>query len=1191
MIIALSDAGVVVGEEKNKQLNKIVIKSLIEEALLYQTTKNKISEEELNEAIQTIEERNKMPKGYLIQFLKSKSVNLNSFKAQIGAEIIKTNILSGFSRTVTITPKEINALIMATNEKDAEISAQIFTSKNKDAKILQKMYNLQKRLKNCQTVKPSLYSDFSTIEVINQKLSALNPTMQTIIKDLNIGEKSSVFETKDGFKVILMCDKKVINVTNDENTYILNFLTNKKISQKAQKFLEDLRKKSYIKHASKHGIIPLKKYGQNFIFDNNLCDKIVRVSGLEENDIVLEVGPGSAGLTRSILNKNPAVLTVIESDARCLPLLQEIKTIYPNMNIIHGNACKFDLPIILPRKINIISNLPYHIGTELVIKWLKQLTFINSMTLMLQREVVDRICAKVGTKSYGRLSIICQLLCKVEKCFEVGPKSFYPAPKVYSSIVKLIPSEKVFSPELIEKIELVTKFAFSERRKMIKTSLKKLTPQIEDFLATLKIDNSCRAENLTPNDYLSLAQLSNLVLYYINKILINNKFQSFSLASLGCFLALSFVTYNPEDPSFNSVFGLSSFIIPFCCIFWSLSLWRLQKKCITIRMSVMLLSVITLSILLTNIKINYLPAGTGGVLVKLISSGNFLSFITKFNLPPAAMTSQVRKEELPTKSSFLNYKEGLSSSKEVDPTKNVTQAGNFQFIKQFLPSKQDGEDISCLPPVELLRQANAQNIKIESPGELQQTSQTLLTVLGDFGVKGQIINISQGPVVTLYEFEPAAGTKSSRIIGLSEDIARSLSAISTRIAVIPGRNVLGIELPNKQRAFFCLRELIETPEYQDSSIMLPLILGKDLAGRPFIADLAKMPHLLVAGTTGSGKSVAINTMIISLLYRYTPEECRLIMIDPKMLELSAYDGIPHLLTPVVTEATKAVVALKWAVKEMENRYRAMSNIGVRNIAGYNSKILAAIKDGKVIERTIQTGFDPDTGKPIYETVVINMQKLPFIVIIVDEMADLMLVAGKDIELSIQRLAQMARAAGIHLIMATQRPSVDVITGVIKANFPSRISFKVTSKIDSRTILGEQGSEQLLGMGDMLYMGNAAKITRIHGPFVDDREVEEITQYLRSTGMPEYISAVTQPIEEEETNVEHFDNEKEKRLEELYKAALQIVKKERKATTSYIQRCLNIGYNTAATIIEKMEQKGIISAPNHVGKREILLPEE
>lgn len=490
-----------------------------------------------------------------------------------------------------------------------------------------------------------------------------------------------------------------------------------------------------------------------------------------------------------------------------------------------------------------------------------------------------------------------------------------------------------------------------------------------------------------------------------------------------------------------------------------------------------------------------------------------------------------------------------------------------------------------LPPLDILAEGTSQNFKSQTKDELEAKSQELISVLGDFGVKGRIIDVKEGPVVTMYEFEPAAGTKSSRVIGLADDIARSLCAVSTRIAVIPGRNALGIELPNRQRMFFRLKELIKTKEFHDKSIALPLILGKDLAGFPMIADLAKMPHLLVAGTTGSGKSVAINAMIISLLYRYSPQECKMIMIDPKMLELSAYDNIPHLMTPVVTEPAKAVTALKWAVKEMENRYRLMSNLSVRNISGYNLKLQEAIDKGQTLERKIQTGFDSETGKPIHDTVPIEMVKMPFIVVIVDEMADLMLVAGKDIETSIQRLAQMARAAGIHIIMATQRPSVDVITGVIKANFPSRISFKVTSKIDSRTILGEQGSEQLLGMGDMLYMGNSSRILRVHGPFVEDSEVEKVTNFLRTTAAPDYISAVTEPIDDD-IAMDASESEND-----LYAQALTIVKNERKTSISYIQRSLRIGYNRAANLVEELEKNGILSSPNHSGKREVLLPED
>jgi S-DNA-T family DNA segregation ATPase FtsK/SpoIIIE len=491
-----------------------------------------------------------------------------------------------------------------------------------------------------------------------------------------------------------------------------------------------------------------------------------------------------------------------------------------------------------------------------------------------------------------------------------------------------------------------------------------------------------------------------------------------------------------------------------------------------------------------------------------------------------------------------------------------------------------------MPSVNLLAKVPAKTKKNQpSESALKQNAAMLESVLQDFGVHGEIINIRPGPVVTLYELEPAAGTKSSRVIGLADDISRSMSAISARIAVIPGRNAIGIELPNRTRETVYMRELIEDDAFAKTSAKLPLVLGKDIGGDPIIADLARMPHLLVAGTTGSGKSVSINTMILSLVYHMSPEQCRFIMIDPKMLELSVYDNIPHLLTPVVTEPGKAVVALKWTVKEMENRYRLMASLGVRNIDSYNKRVKEAKANGEVIRREVQTGFDPDTGKPIYETQEMDMSALPYIVVIVDEMADLMLVAGKDIEGSIQRLAQMARAAGIHLIMATQRPSVDVITGVIKANFPTRISFQVTSKIDSRTILGEQGAEQLLGQGDMLHMMGGGRISRVHGPFVSDQEVEDIVAFLKLQGEPSYIESVTYDEEAEEGA---FDDEEETEEDKLlYDRAAQIVIRDRKASTSYIQRCLKIGYNRAARLIEKMERDGLVGPANHVGKREVL----
>jgi DNA segregation ATPase FtsK/SpoIIIE, S-DNA-T family len=490
-----------------------------------------------------------------------------------------------------------------------------------------------------------------------------------------------------------------------------------------------------------------------------------------------------------------------------------------------------------------------------------------------------------------------------------------------------------------------------------------------------------------------------------------------------------------------------------------------------------------------------------------------------------------------------------------------------------------------LPSIKLLSPPPKGKKTTLSENALTQNAKLLESVLQDFGVNGNIVEIRPGPVVTLYELEPAAGTKSSRVIGLADDIARSMSAISTRIAVIPGRNAIGIEMPNAYRETVYFREMLEIPDFSASEAKLPLALGKNIGGEPIIVDLARMPHLLVAGTTGSGKSVAINTMIMSLLYRLTPDECKFIMIDPKMLELSVYDGIPHLLSPVVTEPGKAVVALKWTVKEMENRYRLMNNHAVRNIEGYNKKLRDAKARGNQLTRKVQTGFNPDTGEPIIEEVALDMNELPFIVVVVDEMADLMIVAGKDIEGSIQRLAQMARAAGIHIIMATQRPSVDVITGVIKANFPTRISFQVTSRIDSRTILGEQGAEQLLGQGDMLYMAGGGRITRVHGPFVSDKEVEEVVAHLKLQGEPNYVEDVTRDEEEEGA----FGEEGEK--DAMYDQAVAIVARDRKASTSYIQRCLKIGYNRAASIIEQMEREGVVGAANHVGKREVLVRED
>ncbi len=497
-----------------------------------------------------------------------------------------------------------------------------------------------------------------------------------------------------------------------------------------------------------------------------------------------------------------------------------------------------------------------------------------------------------------------------------------------------------------------------------------------------------------------------------------------------------------------------------------------------------------------------------------------------------------------------------------------------------------------LPPLDLLDLPDIDSRRnAVNKDALEQNARLLETVLEDFGVRGTIVKIRPGPVVTLYELEPAPGTKTSRVIGLSDDIARSMSAVSVRVAVVAGRNAIGIELPNLRREMVYLRELLESDAFERSSAKLTLALGKDIGGSPIFVDLARMPHLLVAGTTGSGKSVAINTMILSLLYRMSPDQCRFIMIDPKVLELSVYEGIPHLLTPVVTEPGKAVVAFKWAVREMEERYRAMAHLGVRSIAAYNARLAEANKKGEVLNRRVQTGFD-DNGKPVFEEQPLSMEPLPFIVIVVDEMADLMLVAGKDIEAAVQRLAQMARAAGLHLIMATQRPSVDVITGTIKANFPTRVSFQVTSKIDSRTILGEQGAEQLLGHGDMLHMVGGGRITRIHGPFVSDKEVETVVKYLETQGEPDYLDAVT---EDEDGSAFPLpggvDGSGGNSGDALYEEAIALIAREGKASTSFIQRHLQIGYNRAARIIERMEDEGIVSKANRVGRREVLIAKD
>ncbi|KAA0685246.1 DNA translocase FtsK [Azospirillum brasilense] len=527
------------------------------------------------------------------------------------------------------------------------------------------------------------------------------------------------------------------------------------------------------------------------------------------------------------------------------------------------------------------------------------------------------------------------------------------------------------------------------------------------------------------------------------------------------------------------------------------------------------------------------------------------------------------------------------------PVVTPPAGGKTKAADQGRPAKQaalnlEEADGYELPPLDLLQivPTSVRGEKVDEAA-LRENAVKLEGVLSDFGVRGEVQKVHPGPVVTLYELEPAPGTKSSRVIGLADDIARSMSAVSVRVAVVPGRNVIGIELPNAKRETVLLRELLAGDVFDKTAGKLLLALGKDIGGQSVVADLARFPHLLVAGTTGSGKSVAINTMILSLLYRLPPDRCRFIMIDPKMLELSVYEGIPHLLTPVVTDPKKAVVALKWTVREMEDRYRNMSKLGVRNIEGYNARLREARADGELLTRRVQTGFDPDTGKPIFEEQPLDLKELPYIVVIVDEMADLMLVAGKDIEAAIQRLAQMARAAGIHLIMATQRPSVDVITGTIKANFPTRISFQVTSKIDSRTILGEQGAEQLLGQGDMLYMAGGGRITRVHGPFVADGEVEQVVKFLKTQGEPSYVDSITEEDDEDGGSFDDGSGAGGGSGDDLYDKAVAVVCRERKASTSFIQRQLRIGYNSAARLIERMETEGVVSKPNHAGKREVL----
>jgi DNA segregation ATPase FtsK/SpoIIIE, S-DNA-T family len=518
------------------------------------------------------------------------------------------------------------------------------------------------------------------------------------------------------------------------------------------------------------------------------------------------------------------------------------------------------------------------------------------------------------------------------------------------------------------------------------------------------------------------------------------------------------------------------------------------------------------------------------------------------------------------------------------------QGGARRPLRERQPSLALGDSYT-LPSVDLLNPIPAPVNVVLDKAALARNARLLESVLDDFSVKGEIVEVRPGPVVTMYELEPASGIKASRVIQLADDIARNMSALSARVATIPGRSVIGIELPNAKREMVSFAELVSSPAFEDQVASLPIILGKNIAGDPVVADLAPMPHLLVAGTTGSGKSVGLNCMILSLLYRLTPEQCKMILIDPKMLELSVYDDIPHLLSPVVTEPAKAIRALKWTVEQMEERYRMMASVGVRQLSSFNAKVREAKMKGAPLGRRVQTGYDPETGQPRYELEELDYEVLPQVVVVVDELADLMMTAGKEVEFLIQRLAQKARAAGIHLIMATQRPSVDVITGVIKANLPTRISFSVTSKIDSRTILGEQGAEQLLGKGDMLYMPGGKQIARVHGPFVTDEEVRAVADFWRTQGRPDYVQAVTEEPEDGGYMFEGQPVGEDDAETQLFRKAIQVVAESQKASTSYLQRQLRVGYNNAARLIERMEKEGVVSAPDHVGRREVLVDPE
>ena len=636
--------------------------------------------------------------------------------------------------------------------------------------------------------------------------------------------------------------------------------------------------------------------------------------------------------------------------------------------------------------------------------------------------------------------------------------------------------------------------------------------------------------------------------------------------------------FNLQHTNAEKLVGLSAFITSIIVFLWILSLGSEERKIFKLIFRPFFLPFIWILTILFNLFFKLQNKEEDMLSQK--NSFNlayiFKSILTKFTFEDIIFN---RKKPKIRKTPIVIKNDGESVKKQ-----NLSNRSNA-FQDNLALASENG---FVLPAINLLQNLT-EDIKPPSKQILDSNAKVLEGVLSDYSINGQIDEVRYGPVVTRYDLQPAPGLRSQRVISLADDIARSMLVEAVRVAMVPGQNVIGIELPNKVRETVVLRNILEHKEFQNSNLKLPVCLGKNIAGYPVVVDLAKMPHLLVAGTTGSGKSVGINAMILSLLYKHTPETCRLIMIDPKMLELSVYDGIPHLLTPVVTDPSKAIIALKWAVREMETRYMSMSKLGVRNIDSYNERLIEARKKGEVLTKNIQVGFDPDTGQAIYEDQHINLTPLPFIVVIIDEVADLMLVAGKDIEAAVQRLAQMARAAGIHVVMATQRPSVDVITGTIKANFPTRISFQVTSKIDSRTILGEQGAEQLLGRGDMLYMAGGGKVTRVHGPFVEDSEVEKVTKFLSDQSVPDYDETIT----EEPNNINNdafygLTEKKNNQIDELYDQAVALIARERRASTSFIQRHFKIGYNRAATIIEKMEENNVVSKPGRAGKREVLI---